>query len=285
VSAHPAPRRRAIFLDVDGTYAFHGTVPPAHSQAVRDARHAGHAVFLCTGRPVSLLGGNLLAAGFDGVVAGAGAYVAVGEDVIQDIRFPEELARTALRLLDQAGSHYLVETPEVSYARRDSYDALAARSRQANQPGLASLSTLVGIVAGLEVREPDPAGIGKITVFDGTVELDTIAATLGPSVSVFPSSIASMGVGAGELFLTRVTKALGLEAAATALGIDLADTIACGDNLNDLEMIAAAGIGVAMADGRPEVIAQADLVVPGPEHAGLVTAFEMLGLIESHPSA
>ena len=47
--------RRAIFLDVDGTYAIHGKVPDAHVGAVRAARAAGHKVFLCTGRPVSAL--------------------------------------------------------------------------------------------------------------------------------------------------------------------------------------------------------------------------------------
>ncbi|NTV39192.1 MAG: HAD hydrolase family protein, partial [Demequinaceae bacterium] len=69
VESHTTRGQRAIFLDVDGTYAHHGLVPPAHAAAVRAARAGGHLVFLCTGRPVSLLPQHLTAAGFDGVVA------------------------------------------------------------------------------------------------------------------------------------------------------------------------------------------------------------------------
>ncbi|WP_062004977.1 MULTISPECIES: HAD family hydrolase [Arthrobacter] len=63
----------AVFLDVDGTYADYGVVPDAHVRAVRSARAAGHKVFLCTGRPVSMLPEHILEAGFDGLIASAGA--------------------------------------------------------------------------------------------------------------------------------------------------------------------------------------------------------------------
>ncbi len=274
-----APRRRAVFLDVDGTYASHGTVPEAHVRAVQGARAAGHAVFLCTGRPVSLLGDELMSAGFDGVVASAGAYVVIGDEVIQDIRFPEELTREALRLLDEAGTHYLLETAEGTFARRDSYDLLAARAALSSEPGFEHLATLVDIVAALEVRETlSPVGVGKITAFDGPVAITEIADALGPAVSVFPSSIADLGVGSGEIYLSHVDKAIGVEAAIAALGIAREDSIAFGDNLNDLGMIAYAGVGVAMADGLADVIAVADLVVPGPGDNGVAVGFAQLGL-------
>ena len=271
--------RRAVFLDVDGTYASHGTVPDAHVRAVREVRAAGHAVFLCTGRPVSLIGEELLDAGFDGVVASAGAYVMIGDEVIQDIRFPTELTREALRLLDEAGTHYLLETAEGTFARHDSYDLLAARAALSAEPGFEHLATLHQIVAAVEVRETlSPVGVGKITAFDGPVPITAIADALGPSVSVFPSSIADLGVGSGELYLSHVDKAIGLEAAIARLGIPRENSIAFGDNLNDLGMINYAGVGVAMADGKPEVIAAADLVVPGPGEDGVAVGFAQLGL-------
>jgi len=278
----PAQRRRAVFLDVDGTYAFHGTVPDAHVRAVREARAAGHAVFLCTGRPVSLIGEELLAAGFDGVVASAGAYVMLGDEVIQDIRFPTELAREALRLLDEVGTHYLLETPEGTYARRDSYDLLAARAALSAEPGFEHLATLHDIVAAIDVQQSlSPVGIGKITAFDGPVAITDIARQLGPGVSVFPSSIADLGVGSGEIYLSHVDKAIGVEAAITALGIPREDAVAFGDNLNDLGMITYAGVGVAMADGKAEVIAAADVVVPGPGENGVAVGFAQLGLADA----
>ncbi len=276
---------RAIFLDVDGTYAHHGVIPPAHAAAVRAARAAGHVVFLCTGRPLSLLPPHLTAAGFDGIVAGAGAHVTVGDDVILDIRFPATLATRALSLLDAEGTHYLLETPEGTFARQSAINVLAARAALSKDPAFSHLAGLVDIVAALTPLE-DLSGvrIGKITAFDGPVSMGAIAEALGDEVAMFPSSIADLGVGAGELYLAHVNKAVGMEAAIAHLGIARGDTIAFGDNLNDLEMIAFAGVGVAMASGAPEVIAAADMVAPGPDAHGIATAFAQLELIDVGPN-
>ncbi len=272
--------RRAIFLDVDGTYANHGAVPPAHESAVKAARAAGHVVFLCTGRPVSLLSPPMLAAGFDGVVAGAGSHVTVGTDVILDIRFPAPLASRALELLDAAGTHYLLETPEGTFAHQSAIDVLAARAAQSADPRFPHLAGLVDIVAALTALEDlGDIRIGKITAFDGPVSMGTIAAQLGDEVAMFGSSIADLGVGAGELYLSHVNKATGIQSVISRLGIAREDTIAFGDNLNDLEMIEFAGIGVAMSNGRAEVIAAADMVAPGPDENGIALAFAELGLV------
>ncbi len=64
--------------------------------------------------------------------------------------------------------------------------------------------------------------------------------------------------------IDRAAKALALREFAAAEGIPLADTIAIGDGANDLEMLAAAGIGIAFA-AKPLVRAQADYSVDGPD--------------------
>ena len=273
-------RRRAIFLDVDGTYAHHGYAPQGHIDAIRTARANGHAVFLCTGRPVSILPDHLLAPGFDGIVGGAGAHVVIGGQMIADVRFPTDVAAKALELLDAADSLYLIETPEATYTTRHAYAALAERASTAGEAGGEALRGLVDIVAVLQVRHDlASVGITKITSFYGTRSIADVSAELGEQVAFFPSSIAGMGSGAGEIFLSHITKAVGLEIAARHLGIALEDTIAMGDNLNDLEMLEIAGTAVAMDDGAAQAIELADLVVPGPDREGLVVAFEQLGLL------
>ena len=107
--------QRAVFLDVDGTYAHHGVVPAAHAAAVRAARANGHKVLLCTGRPLSMLPPRLLAAGFDGIVAAAGGYVEVGGEVHSDLRFSPELASRAVAVLTRHDAAYLLEAPDALY--------------------------------------------------------------------------------------------------------------------------------------------------------------------------
>lgn len=57
-----------------------------------------------------------------------------------------------------------------------------------------------------------------------------------------------------------VDKGAGLRALAELLGVDLKDTIACGDSANDAAMIEAAGLGVVVSNATPDVVAIADYV-------------------------
>jgi len=273
--------RRAIFLDVDGTYAHRGEVPPAHASAVRAVRAAGHAVLLCTGRPTSMLPERILAAGFDGIVASAGGYVEVGGEVLTDLRFPAPLAARALAVLLAHDVAFVLEAPDALHG----------------PPGLDR--RLAHLLAGLLLPEPsgtpqgprdlldgltmsdDLAGtsFAKITCFDSPVPVTALRAEIGGPLSVLPSSIPGMGAAAGELYLEGVHKAVGMRVAARRLGVAIEDVVAFGDGLNDLEMLAEAGIGVAIEGADPRLIAVADRLAAGPEQAGLVDAFGELGLL------
>ncbi|GAA1410866.1 phosphoserine phosphatase SerB [Oerskovia paurometabola] len=63
--------------------------------------------------------------------------------------------------------------------------------------------------------------------------------------------------------IDRATKEATLRDLAAAEGVDMTDTVAIGDGANDLDMIGAAGIGIAFA-AKPVVVAQAPYSVPGP---------------------
>lgn len=269
-------RRRALFLDIDGTYAHHGVVPPEHEEAVRSARAAGHLVFLCTGRPLSLLTPRIVAAGFDGYVAGAGMYASVGDTVLVNDTFPADLAARALEALDAHGALYLLEAAEATYARPATIDAMTHRS-----PAGGMSTGRRDILAALTPAE-DLAGLafGKVASFHAGTPLAQIAHEVGPELTVLPSSIPELGPGAGEMFLAGMHKALGIAAVVEHLGLDREDVIGFGDGLNDVEMLEYAGVGVAIEGARPSVLAAADRVARGPQHAGLAEAFSDLGLLE-----
>jgi Cof subfamily protein (haloacid dehalogenase superfamily) len=58
------------------------------------------------------------------------------------------------------------------------------------------------------------------------------------------------------------------------LGIDPSESLAIGDDWNDLEMLRQAGLGVAVANAHPEVLAVADAIVPSVEEDGVAVALE-----------
>ncbi len=73
-----------------------------------------------------------------------------------------------------------------------------------------------------------------------------------------------------------VTKWSAICRLASLWGIDQAAICAVGDDVNDVPMIRAAGLGVAMGNARPEVKAAADRIAPSQDEDGLVEVVEWL---------
>ncbi|WP_084078498.1 phosphoserine phosphatase SerB [Demequina sp. NBRC 110057] len=73
--------------------------------------------------------------------------------------------------------------------------------------------------------------------------------------------------------IDRAAKAEALRAYADELGISPADCVAVGDGANDLDMMAAAGLGVAF-NAKPVVQTQADVAVNSPSLADVLDVIE-----------
>jgi hydroxymethylpyrimidine pyrophosphatase-like HAD family hydrolase len=73
-----------------------------------------------------------------------------------------------------------------------------------------------------------------------------------------------------------VTKWSGVLALAREWGIAPAEICAVGDDVNDLPMIRGAGLGIAMGNAQPEVLAAADRIVGRHDEDGLVDVAELL---------
>ncbi|HET7034972.1 MAG TPA: HAD-IIB family hydrolase, partial [Thermomicrobiaceae bacterium] len=68
---------------------------------------------------------------------------------------------------------------------------------------------------------------------------------------------------AADIHMPGVSKLHAVRLLAADLGLTLADVVAVGDGENDLPLLEAAGIGVAMGNAAPDVRARADAVVRG----------------------
>lgn len=79
-----------------------------------------------------------------------------------------------------------------------------------------------------------------------------------------------------ELNSLEATKGVALEKLATHLGIGRADTMAFGDDLNDVTMLRTAGLGVAMANAGPEARDAADWITASCDESGVALALNRL---------
>lgn len=81
-----------------------------------------------------------------------------------------------------------------------------------------------------------------------------------------------------ELNIASANKGVALGRFAAHLGLTLANCMALGDGRNDLTMIEAAGVGVAMANAHPDVLAAADYVSLSNDADGVAAALAHYGL-------
>lgn len=279
-SALPTLNQRLIFLDFDGTLADHGVIPPSHSETVRAARAAGHRVFLCTGRPWSMLSDEVRAQ-FDGIVAAAGGYVVIDGAVLLDLRYSDELAARALDWLDEHDVAYLLEAPDALYGPPGVADRIVPLMRQRRDGQDHRHQDTTADILGVLRTSDDlrSASFGKITCFDSSRSLADLVEHLGPEVVLLPTSVPDLGDSAGEIQLTAVHKAVGMRVVVEHLGATAADVVAAGDGRNDQEMLEYAGVAIAIEGSNPDLLAVADHVTPGPREDGVTQIFERLGLL------
>lgn len=271
-------RRRAIFLDIDGTLVDdHAVVPDSAREAVRRARANGHLVFLCTGRSMAEVFDGILDVGFDGVIAAAGGYVEVGGEVLLHQTIPVEQVRRVTAFFRDHGTEYLLEANAGLFGS----DGFVTRVRElvlggvTDEDVLAQLERAVGpFLDTVQVPvDPTRTDINKIAFLHSPVTLDEVRAALGDTFTVIPGTVPLFGPNSGELSLPGVHKATAIAALLEDLGMDVADTIAYGDGHNDLEMLQHVAVGVAMGNAVPELKAVADEITADVDEDGLLLSF------------
>jgi len=77
----------------------------------------------------------------------------------------------------------------------------------------------------------------------------------------------------------RVSKGKALEYISKELGIDVKEFAAIGDSENDIDLLEAAGIGIAVANADLKLKERADIITSKKNGEGVIEALEFLGLI------
>lgn len=182
---------------------------------------------------------------------------------------------------------------------RDEVAAITDRAMRGELDFTASLRERVATLAGVPIAALDEVR-SVVRFTPGAPELVTEAQRRGWSVALVSGGFAEiveplaadlhitlyranrLAVTGGTLtghvdgpVIDRAAKAQALRDFAAGEGIELSDTIAVGDGANDLDMIAAAGIGIAFA-AKPVVRAQAPYAVDGPRLDAVLDVVDMV---------
>lgn len=116
-----------------------------------------------------------------------------------------------------------------------------------------------------------PGELRKINLFFHDPEEHRIA---GERIAGLPVNFPSGVPLDYEICPAGITKGTGLQMLCKHLGLDVRQSIACGDEGNDLDMLKAAGLGVAVGNASAAVKAAADIVTADCAHDGVAEVIE-----------
>ena len=269
---------RLIALDIDGTLINgRNEMSDTTVDAVRHAAGRGVLVTVCTGRSLpsaeSAVRGLPLNAPFV-LNNGAMIYDVPNHRARYLRHLPNHLAMDAVRVFRGIGFHPIVygPLPEVQYFYYDSFDP----DNHAFVDYAAQNADRVHRVD--DVYDFLGQAVTCITVAERSERVKSrephIRAQLPDTEVVFEISPWDRCYHVITVMPSGVSKGDGLRRLARLLGIDLSEVMAVGDNLNDLEMLDAAGLGVAMGNAVPEARARADFVTASVDDEGVARAIE-----------
>jgi HAD superfamily hydrolase (TIGR01484 family) len=255
---------KLIATDLDGTLVgSDGKVSPRTAAAVAAVERAGVPFVMVTGRPPRWMADISDQTGHRGLAIcanGALLYDLHTQQVLRSTLLEESVAVEVITALRAAlpDIAFAVERADAGFGHEPSYvpsypwpDRTEAAAEQ--------------LVAG---------GVVKLLARRRGMSADELLAAARAAVGDRATLTHSSAEGLLEISGTGVTKATGLAAYAEELGIAAADVLAFGDMPNDLPLLAWAGVGVAVANAHPEVLAAADEVTASNDEDGVAQVLE-----------
>lgn len=252
-------KKRMLFLDLDGTLLNDAKeITQGNRDALEQALERGHGVIITTGRPLKSAMTQAHKLGLDRpgclLIAynGAQVYDWATQKIIFSRSLPLAVVERIFEKVNAAGEH--IQT-------YDAWDVLV--EPRCDNASVRRYCGLIGMefkviedvrkdlkeepVKCLVINYEEQSGVKKIQ--------DWIRQNMAQDVDCFFSCDQYL-----EVVPRGMSKGEAVKMLCSRMGVEIANAVAVGDAANDLSMIEAAGIGVAMANGTAEVKAVADYI-------------------------
>ena len=278
--------RKIIFIDVDGTLCNDdGLVPESAAIAVKEARKKGHLVYLCTGRSKAEIFDYIMDIGFDGIIGAGGGFVQVGNEMLYHKKVSEENVRHLVDFFNEHNVNFYIESNGGLYASKNLINELEkiiygdvendseAKYKKENNPN----HFVECLITGQELYRDD---VNKACFLEPKdISFEKIKEEFKNEFEVIHCTVPAFGDDSGELGVPDIHKATAIEILLKHLNIDVKDTIALGDGMNDVEMFKFCELGIAMGNAKQGLKEIADEITDSQDEGGIYNSFKKLGLI------
>ena len=270
---------KMIGLDMDGTLLTTEKKLTAYTKEVlKKALEQGIEVVLSTGRSITGIPEELLEMpGMRYAVTINGARIIDLQEnkVIHENTLSME---TALKLLDIIGEYDAIQEAFIDSVCYSSEDKLSHANDYFLHPSIAEYvlksRTPVGDVRATVVEKNQP--VDKVNGMFRTVEDKRSSYELLTKV---PGVVVVSSLGNNwEINAEGTDKGSAMLKLGELLGIRKEEIMACGDGMNDIAMLEAVGLGVAMANADPDVKEAADYITASNDEDGVAKAIEKFAL-------
>lgn len=263
----------AVF-DIDRTLVAPsvGYVAPETAAALKQLQARGIKTAIASGRLFSFLQPELLELGFDYYIMSNGCYVTDRDgNVLAREAVDAQVAEALVQEMIRRGLPVDVRYCDGKRTGNPSCSVLEWMQEYWRRQGFVSRPPKAMLT------EYTPCAGEQPISFSGYIPEEDLEAfsRMFPELAFLPVFESPLC----DINPAHVSKATGLEMICRLADMDIRDTIAFGDDRNDLEMIEAAGIGVAMGNGIRAVQEAADYVTASSEELGVVAALQHFGII------
>lgn len=262
------------FFDIDGTLAWQDprlaqALPEDErdlspypdetvAQAIRTFVANGNKAFICTGRTLSCIHPKLLELPWAGVVCLAGGYAELEGRIVRNAAINPGLLQRLAPYLEQSGE----------VIRFEGIDRVVRMS--ADAPETYGYARTVGDA----VTQLEHYNAYKILMSTPLANRIAQDEELGPLLC-----LNELELEVTEISPRECTKRAGIKAVLDALGPDHGTVYGIGDASNDIALMEAVDVGIAMGNAPDFLKEKADYVTDSFDHDGVVTALEHFGLI------
>lgn len=252
---------KLLTLDLDGTLLEPDlTILPQVKQAVSHLLAQGVAVTLSTGRafPSAKLYADALGLSCPLICYNGAVIKTPGGQVFHQNPLPLQLMAKIIEIGESRGWYLQLYNDDQMVVERICHHTRA-------DPDFSNMPCLEVGRLSQAALSPSPKMMTRCRPFDTALRTAILKEAFGNSLYIAGSTPNLV-----EIMCNAVSKAHALAWLCVHLGIDLSQTVVCGDGGNDLEIISAAGMGCAMANAVPKVKQAAGYTSPHPNGLGVL---------------